>query len=78
MMLFRLLSWPYVRQHKIRTVLTTMGIVIGVAVFVAMHTANQAVLAMFQDTLGRIAEDRQQGSASNGPTCGAAEEAPLC
>ena len=55
MRLLRLLSWPYVRQHTTRTILTTMGIVIGVAVFVAMHTANRAVLAMFQDTLGRIA-----------------------
>lgn len=55
MRLLRLLSWPYVRQHTTRTILTTMGIVIGVAVFVAMHTANRAVLAMFQDTLDRIA-----------------------
>src|SRR5687768_15817426 len=55
MRLLRLLSWPYVRQHAIRTVLTTFGIVIGVAVFVAMHTANGAVLTMFQDTLDRIA-----------------------
>jgi putative ABC transport system permease protein len=44
-----------VRQHTTRTVLTMMGIVIGVAVFVAMHTANRAVMAVFQDTLDRIA-----------------------
>jgi putative ABC transport system permease protein len=55
MRLLRLLSWPYVRQHAVRTVLTTAGIMIGVAVFVAMHTANGAVLMMFQDTLDRIA-----------------------
>ena len=40
MMLLRLLSWPYLRRHLLRWTLTLAGIVLGVAVFVAMHTAN--------------------------------------
>ena len=55
MRLLRLVSWPYLRRHLLRTVLTTAGIVLGVAVFVAMHTANQSVLAGFGQTIDRIA-----------------------
>ena len=35
--------------------LTTAGIVLGVAVFVGMHTANQSVLFAFSQTVDRIA-----------------------
>ena len=38
-----------------RTILTTAGIVLGVAVFVGMHTANQSVLFAFNRTVDRIA-----------------------
>ncbi len=55
MNLLRLISWPYVRKHVLRTVLTTAGIVLGVAVFVGMHTANQSVLFAFNSTVDRIA-----------------------
>src|SRR6266513_5262670 len=55
MMLLRLISWPYVRKHILRTLLTTAGIVLGVAVFVGMHTANQTVLFAFSKTVDRIA-----------------------
>jgi len=55
MMLLRLISWPYFRKHILRTVLTTAGIVLGVAVFVGMHTANQSVLFAFNHTIDRIA-----------------------
>jgi putative ABC transport system permease protein len=55
MMLLRLISWPYFRQHVLRTLLTIAGIVIGVAVFVGMHTANRSVLAAFNNTVDRIA-----------------------
>ncbi|MBE3073017.1 MAG: ABC transporter permease, partial [Acidobacteria bacterium] len=55
MNLFRLISWPYVRQHLLRSVLTTTGIMLGVAVFVGMHTANQAVLRALYRTVDRIA-----------------------
>jgi putative ABC transport system permease protein len=55
MILLRLISWPYFRKHQLRTLLTTAGIVLGVAVFVGMHTANQSVLFAFSQTVNRIA-----------------------
>jgi putative ABC transport system permease protein len=53
--LLRLISWPYFRKHVLRTMLTLAGIVLGVAVFVGMHTANQSVLFAFSTTVDRIA-----------------------
>ena len=55
MILLRLVSWPYFRKHVLRTALTTAGIVLGVAVFVGMHTANSSVLFEFTQTVDRIA-----------------------
>ena len=55
MILFRLISWSYFRKHQLRTLLTTAGIVLGVAVFVGMHTANQSVLSAFTQTVNGIA-----------------------
>ncbi|MEO8098157.1 MAG: FtsX-like permease family protein [Acidobacteriota bacterium] len=59
MILLRLISWPYARKHVLRSVLTMAGIVLGVAVFVGMHTANQSVLAAFHQTIDRIAGSTQ-------------------
>jgi putative ABC transport system permease protein len=53
--LLRLISWPHVRKHLLRTILTATGVVLGIAVFVGMHTANQSVLAAFRQTIDRIA-----------------------
>ena len=55
MILLRLITWQYVRKHALRTALTLTGIVLGVAVFVGMHTANQSVLFAFRKTIDRIA-----------------------
>jgi putative ABC transport system permease protein len=55
MILLRLISWPYIRKHALRWLLTIAGIVLGVAVFVGMHTANQSVLYAFRQTVDRIA-----------------------
>ncbi len=55
MRLLMLISWPYLRKHAVRSFLTVVGIVLGVAVFVAMHTANQAVFFAFERTVDRIA-----------------------
>jgi putative ABC transport system permease protein len=55
LILLRLISWPYFRKHLLRTVLTTAGIVLGVAVFVGMHAANRSVLVAFTQTVDRIA-----------------------
>src|SRR5205823_6109771 len=59
MILLRLISWPYFRRHVLRTVLTTAGIVLGVALFVGMHTANQTVLRGFTQTVDRVAGKAQ-------------------
>src|SRR3954467_10802087 len=59
MILLRLISWPYLRKHLLRSVLTTAGIVLGVALLVGMQTANQSVLHAFNDTVERIAGKAQ-------------------
>jgi len=59
MMLFRLLSWPYLRRHRLRWALTLAGIILGVGVFVAMHTANRSIFRAFDKTVDQIAGDTQ-------------------
>jgi len=59
MMLLRLLSLPYLRRHLLRWTLTLAGIVLGVAVFVAMHTANRSIFAAFDKTVDQIAGSTQ-------------------
>ena len=54
-MMLWLVSWQYVRKHAVRSALTLMAIVIGVSVFVAMRSANAAVLASFHETINRVA-----------------------
>ena len=72
MILLRLITWPYVRKHLLRSVLTTAGIVLGVALLVGMHSANQSVLQGFNQTVDRIAGKTQlQVSAGDS---GVAEE----
>ncbi|MBM3812790.1 MAG: FtsX-like permease family protein [Acidimicrobiia bacterium] len=59
MRMLALLTWPYVRKHRLRSLLTLAGIVIGVAVFVGMHTANRNVGSAFARTVDRIAGKAQ-------------------
>ena len=59
MMLLRLLSLPYLRRHLLRWMLTLAGIVLGVAVFVAMHTANRSIFSAFDKTVDQIAGSTQ-------------------
>jgi putative ABC transport system permease protein len=59
MRLLRLITWPYVRKHLLRSVLTTAGIVLGVALLVGMRTADQSVLGAFNQTVDRIAGKTQ-------------------
>ncbi len=53
--LLRLVTWPYLRRHSARTLLTALGVALGVTVFVAVHSANDAVLASLTRTIDRIA-----------------------
>ncbi len=55
MKLLLLLTWPYVRKHRLRSLLTLAGIVLGVAVFVGMHTANLNIGRAFTRTVDQIA-----------------------
>jgi putative ABC transport system permease protein len=57
--LLKLISWPYFRKHLLRSLLTTAGIILGVALLVAMRTANQSVLSSFNETVDRIAGKAQ-------------------
>jgi putative ABC transport system permease protein len=68
MILLRLITWPYLRKHVLRTLLTTGGIVLGVAVFVGMNSANQSVLLAFSQTVDRIAgkTELQVSAGENG------------
>jgi putative ABC transport system permease protein len=59
MILLRLISLPYLRKHRLRSVLTIVGIALGVALLVGMHTANDSVLRSFSDTVDRIAGKAQ-------------------
>jgi putative ABC transport system permease protein len=55
MKLILLLGIPYLRKHKLRTALTVAGIVLGVALFLGMHSGNRTVLAAFRQTVNRVA-----------------------
>jgi ABC-type antimicrobial peptide transport system permease subunit len=55
MILLRLIGWPYFRKHVLRTALTTAGIVLGVAVFVGIYSANHSMRLAFSRTVDRIA-----------------------
>src|SRR5258707_1014877 len=59
MILLRLISWPYLRKHLVRTMLTTAGIVLGVGVLIGMRTANESVMGTFQVTVNKIAGSTQ-------------------
>ena len=54
-----LLSLPYLRRHKLRSLLTVVGIALGVSVFTGMHTANQTVRQAFKRTVDRVAGSAQ-------------------
>src|SRR5438093_13062678 len=59
MMLLRLLSWPYLKRHLLRWGMTLAGIVLGVAVLVAMHTANRSIFRAFDKTVDQIVGSTQ-------------------
>src|SRR5258706_348332 len=59
MILLRLISWPYLRKHLLRTMLTIAGIVLGVGVLVGMRGANESAMGSFEDTVNKIAGTTQ-------------------
>jgi len=59
MILLSLVSWPYLRKHLLRSLLTIAGIVLGVGVLVGMRMANQSVLGSFHETVDKLAGETQ-------------------
>jgi putative ABC transport system permease protein len=67
MILFRLISWPYVRQHALRSALTVAGIALGIAVFVSMRAANAEVFETFETTVAQLAGRTQLQVTAGAP-----------
>ncbi|MGZ9130252.1 MAG: ABC transporter permease, partial [Candidatus Binatia bacterium] len=53
--LLHLISWRHVRHHRLRTLLTFLGMALGVAVIVAIALVNRALTTSFQSTIEQIA-----------------------
>jgi putative ABC transport system permease protein len=53
--LLRTISWRHARRHRLRTALTFFGIVLGVAVIVAIAVVNRSLTSSFQSTIDQIA-----------------------
>jgi putative ABC transport system permease protein len=57
-MMLRLLttiSWRHVRRHRLRTLLTFLGMALGVAVIVAIALVNRSLTTSFQSAIEQIA-----------------------
>ncbi|MBK7973042.1 MAG: ABC transporter permease [Deltaproteobacteria bacterium] len=65
-------TWPQWRQHRLRTALTAVGIMLGVAVIIAMRLVNHSVFASIRDSVAETA-GRATISVANG-TAGLPEE----
>lgn len=53
--LFRLVSLRHLKDGKVRTLFTFVGIVLGVAVFVAIRIINRSTLSSFSETVNSVA-----------------------
>ena len=53
--LLQLISWRHVRHHRLRTLLTFLGMALGVAVIIAIALVNRALTTSFQSTIEQIA-----------------------
>jgi putative ABC transport system permease protein len=53
--LLSFLTWRYFQQHRLRTLLTVLGIILGVAVVVAIAIVNRSLIGSFQRTIELIA-----------------------
>ncbi len=65
--LLRTLSLSYVKRHRLQTLLTLLGVVVGVATFSAIRGAQDALVRGVRDTVDRMAGKAQlQVSADQG------------
>jgi putative ABC transport system permease protein len=53
--LLRTVSWRHLKLHRLRTLLTFLGIALGVAVIVAIAIVNRSLTTSFQSTIDQIA-----------------------
>ena len=49
------ITWQQWRRHRLRTLLTIVGISLGVAVFFAVRTANVSLIASLTTTIEKLA-----------------------
>ena len=53
--LLRLISARHFSHHRLRTLLTFLGIAFGVAVIIAIAVVNRALIVSFQSTIDQVA-----------------------
>src|ERR1051325_5030228 len=53
--LLRLISARHLSRHRLRTLLTFLGIAFGVAVIIAIAVVNRALVSSFQSTIDQVA-----------------------
>lgn len=63
--LLRFISWRHLLRHRLRTSLTFFGIVLGVAVIVAIAVVNRTLVSSFQRTIELVA-GKAELQVSNG------------
>jgi len=57
--LLRALSLPNLRAHRTRTLVTIVGVALGVAAFVGIADVNRSVIASFEESLRTIAGEAE-------------------
>jgi putative ABC transport system permease protein len=53
--LLRFVSWRHIQRHRLRTLLTFLGIVLGIAVIVSIAVVNRTLISSFQRTIELVA-----------------------
>jgi hypothetical protein len=68
--LFRLLTWPYLKRHAVRYLMVALGIALAVGVYVSMYQANNALEQAFlavTETLAGSAQLQVTGGEAGVP-----------
>ena len=68
--LIRLISFRHLFDAKLRTILTILGVAVGVATMVGVTSINRSVLQAFRstvDTIGGVGRDSEVVIASRRP-----------
>ncbi|MGF1571662.1 MAG: FtsX-like permease family protein [Sumerlaeia bacterium] len=62
----KILIWRYITHEKLRSVLTLMGIALGVAILVAIDLTSQSAVSEFRNTVDQVAGKAQITVRPNG------------